>query len=81
MKIEESPKKFYLGKSNLNHNPIICLVEDISSRKYIIIQLYNQNQINHRKKRKSFDNRFNFLSSDFEINKIDSNSINNGLNK
>ena len=82
LKNEETPKKFYLGDSSLKHNPITCPIEDSSSRKYIINQLYRQNKINNKKQRKSFDNRFNFISTDFDVNKITSNDIiNHGLNK
>ena len=63
---EDSPKKFYLGDSSLNHNPITCPVEDISSKKYILNQLYKQNKVNNKTPtRKIFDSRFNFLSTDF----------------
>ena len=37
---DETNKKFYLGDSTLKHNPITCPVEDLSPRKYILSQIY-----------------------------------------
>ena len=39
---DETNKKFYLGDSTLKHNPITCPVEDLSPRKYILSQIYKE---------------------------------------
>lgn len=39
---DEINKKFYLGDSTLKHNPITCPVEDLSPRKYILSQIYKE---------------------------------------
>ena len=67
LNIDDSPKrKFYLGDSSLRHNPITCPIEDTSPKKYILSQLYRQQQLS--KPRVNTDNQLSFLSSDFGIN-------------
>ena len=51
---EETNKKFYLGDSNLKHNPITCPVEDLSPRKYILSQIYKE----QNRRFKSSNNQF-----------------------
>ena len=64
---DDSPKrKFYLGDSSLRHNPITCPIEDTSPKKYILSQLYRQQQLS--KPKLNTDNQLSFLSSDFGIN-------------
>lgn len=52
---DETQKKFYLGDSNLKHNPITCPVGDLSPRKYILSQIYKEQ-----------NKRFNSPKSQFE---------------
>ena len=67
LNIDDSPKrKFYLGDSSLRHNPITCPIEDTSPKKYILSQLYRQQQFS--KPKLNTDNQLSFLSSDFGIN-------------
>ena len=67
LNIDDSPKrKFYLGDSSLRHNPITCPIEDTSPKKYILSQLYRQQQLS--KPKLNTDNQLSFLSSDFGIN-------------
>ena len=39
---DETNKKFYLGDSTLKHNPITCPVEDLTPKKYILSQIYKE---------------------------------------
>ena len=39
---DETNKKFYLGDSTLKHNPITCPIEDLTPRKYILSQIYKE---------------------------------------
>ena len=51
---DETDKKFYLGDSTLKHNPITCPVEDLSPRKYILSQIYKE----QNRRFKSSNNQF-----------------------
>ena len=39
---DETNKNFYLGDSTLKHNPITCPVEDLTPKKYILSQIYKE---------------------------------------
>lgn len=60
---EKMIKNFYLGDSTLKHNPITCPVEDFTPKKYIISQLYKQNQKTDKPKN-NIDKQLNYLSYD-----------------
>ena len=78
LKNDDTPKKFYLGDSELKHNPITCPIEDVSPKKYIISQLYRQNQINRPKI--NLLNKLSYFSTDFENNNNFLKDLNNDVN-
>ena len=60
LKSEESPKKFYLGDSNLKHNPITFPVEDVTGKQYLYNQIYKQNNVNALPSM-SLDNKLTYI--------------------
>ena len=64
--VDGTKRNFYLGDSELKHNPITCPIEDTSPKKYILSQIYRQQQLNRSKL--DTDNQSCFISSDFGIN-------------
>ena len=62
-KNEEAMNKFYLGDSTLRHNPITCPMEDLTPKKYIIGEIFRQNQ-NNKNISMNGDNKLHYLSAD-----------------
>ena len=69
LKNDESPKKFYLGDSNLKHNPITFPVEDDTSKNYILNQIYKEQKLN-RLYSNSVDNKNYFSFKDNNNNDL-----------
>ena len=67
LNIDTPKKKFYLGDSTLEHNPITFPVEDTTNKKYILSQIYRQQLLNKNNSMNN-DNHLSFLSSDFGNN-------------
>jgi hypothetical protein len=67
LNIDTPKKKFYLGDSTLEHNPITFPVEDTTNKKYILSQIYRQQLLNKNNSMNT-DNHLSFLSSDFGNN-------------